>query len=604
VIRPFAGFLDPARGPDPVLDGAVFEELDDIAWHLDGAIYNLGALAEELELSDPTPLAAVIARGYRRWGRDLAPRLRGEFTLLVWDRRAGRGLLIPDQIGVRRPVFRREGSRLWFASEIAPLLELLPTRPAPNPAAVANWLTARPAPEGETLYRGIESMGPGQLLELGAGAAVTWRYWRPRYEEPLQLGDDALTSRIRATLEAAVSRRATPGAPLGVLMSGGLDSTSVAGLAKLAGADEVLACSVVFPAHPEIDESAWIDVMKSEAGISGPRLAAAGRGLLAGGLEYLNRWQLPSHAWNEAWTQPLLREAAARGATAMLDGEGGDELFGSRLLLIADLIRGGHPLAAARFARGLPEAGGRASRRVLAKVLWEYGLKGVPTKAMARAWQALPGVGAAAPGWASEEMARLLRSGEGPSWRSDEGPRWWALLTHALTEGVHGFGLLDHMRRRSEQAGLESRHPLFDLELLELMLRVPPARCSAGRLTRPLLRRAMAGISPDEVRLRPGKSVFDGLIVSAVAGPEITAIREILDDGKGELGAYVRPDRLREMLRPRAPLSGAAARDLLRMTAVEAWLSSQGNPELPRQLLARPALTHSDNRLEGAAAQV
>src|ERR1700753_1529547 len=95
--------------------------------------------------------------------------------------------------------------------------------------------------------------------------------------------------------------------------------------------------------------------------------------------------------------------------------------------------------------------------------------------------------------------ARLGLGGEGTTWQEVEGPRWWALLVHALTDGIHGFGLLDHVRRRTEMNGIEPRHPRLDLDLFELMLRVPPAACSKGNLTRPLLREAMAGISPDPV---------------------------------------------------------------------------------------------------------
>lgn len=588
MIRPFAGSLDPGEAADPRLFGAAPAEVDGVVCLVDGRVYELAGLAAELGLAAGAAPEVVLAAGFRRWGTELAPRLRGEFSILLWDRRRRRGLLVPDQLGVRRVVYRLVGRRAWFATEVGGLIALLPTRPAPDRDAVVAWLTARPAPGGATLYAGVRSLGPGELLELGPDGGRVRRYWRPTWREPLDLARGELGARVRGALDTAVARRDTPGAPLGVLMSGGLDSTSIAVIARGRAAAGSLAFSATFPDYPSIDESPWIDVMESEAGIEGVRLAARGQGILASGLEYLERWELPLHAWSEAWTQPLLRRAAALGVTAMLSGEGGDELFGSRFLLTADLLRGGRPVAAVRFARGLPEAGGRAPRRVLARVLWGFGLAGVPSARAELAWRRLRLGAGRAPHWATAETARRLRDACTPSWRAPGVPRWWAHLTDALTEGVHGFGLLDHVRRRTEQAGLEARHPLLDLDLFELLLRVPPELCSEGDLTRPLLREAMAGRTPDAVRLRPDKSVFDLLVTDALVGPELPALRTLLGQGS-EIRAFARPDAIADLLDRPPPAwpgdPGAWGDDVLRLTAMETWLRFQSDPTLPSRLL-------------------
>jgi asparagine synthase (glutamine-hydrolysing) len=599
VLRAFAGTLDPERGlvlqrGDPV-------EVDGVLCAIDGGVHECDALATALGLATPATPEAILATAYRRWGSRLAPRLRGEFTLLLWDGRERRGLLVQDQLGMRRLTVRRQGARLWFATELRDLLALLPTRPGPDPVAVGHWLTGRPAPGGATLYAGVECLGPGQLLELDRDGARPRRYWQPRFEEPLALGREELVGAVRAGLERAVARRATPGAPLGVLMSGGLDSTSVAVLAQRAGGEGAIGLSTVFPDHPGIDESPWIEALEAATGLPGVHLAARGQGIVASGLEYLDRWQLPLHAWNEAWTQPLMARAAELGVAAVLSGEGGDEVFGSRLYLTADLLRAGRPLAAARYARGLPEAGGRAPRRMLGRILWEFGLAGAPSASRVAAWRRLRGRGGEAPWWASPQMAARLGEIEDQSWRSLPGPRWWAALTHGLTEGAHGFGLYDHARRSAEAAGLEARHPLLDLDLFELMLRVPPLRCAEGRLTRPLLREAMAGLSPDPVRLRPDKSVFDDLVTGSLAGPELPALRLLLAEPR-EVGAYARPAAIAELLDRPPPGQrgdvGAWGDDLLRLAAIEAWLRSQSDPGLPGRLLDRPEVPPPSFRLE------
>ena len=587
MLRPFAGSVDPDRGL--TLRGGEPVASDGVTCAVDGGVYNLEQLAAQLGIDPATRAEVILGHGYRRWGSELAARLRGEFTLLLWDEREQRGILNQDQIGIRRLAIRRQGPRLWFATEVRELITLLPTRPAPNPTAVSYWLTGQPAPEGITLYEGIECLGPGRLVEFDRRGAELRRYWRPRYQEPLDLGREELVARARAGLELAVARRATPGARLGVLMSGGLDSTSVAALAVRSSADGAVGLSTVFPEHPGIDESPWIEALEDGVGLDGVHLAASGQGIVSSGIEYLARWELPLHAWNEAWTQPLMAEAAAMGVGAVLSGEGGDEVFGSRLFLTADLLRRGRLLAALRYARGLPEAGGRAPRGVLVRVLREFGLAGVPSARIERLWRRLPRRGGQAPWWANPQMAARLDRGADESWRSLPGPRWWASVAYGLTEGAHGFGLYDHARRSAEQAGLEARHPLLDLDLFELMLRVPPLLCAQGRLTRPLLRQAMAGLSPDSVRLRPDKSVFDDLVTGALVGPELPALRGILSRPV-EILAYADADGVEELLAKPPPGqrgdAGAWGDDLLRLAAIELWLRSQAEPELPQRLLA------------------
>jgi hypothetical protein len=225
----------------------------------------------------------------------------------------------------------------------------------------------------------------------------------------------------------------------------------------------------------------------------------------------------------------------------------------------------------------------------LARVLWQFGLAGLPSARMEEAWQRLRLGRGRAPRWATAGTARRLRAAPAPSWRQAGVPRWWAYLTDGLTERMHGFGLLDHVRRRTEQAGLEARHPLLDLDLFELMLRVPPLLCSEGTLTRPLLRGAMAGRTPDPVRLRPDKSVFDLLITDALVGPELPALRELLGGRAAEVRAFARPEAVAAMLDRPPPAwpgdPGAWGDDIMRLAAIETWLRSQEDPELPRRLL-------------------
>ena len=133
------------------------------------------------------------------------------------------------------------------------------------------------------------------------------------------------------------------------------------------------------------------------------------------------------------------------------------------------------------------------------------------------------------------------------------------------------------------------------------MLRVPPMLCAEGTLTRPLLREAMAGFTPDSVRLRPDKSVFNDLVLDALLGPEMPALREILGSSS-EIRAYARADGIRELLENPPPhqrgYSFAWAQDALRLTAIELWLRYQADRSLPERLASDPLIAQPAYELE------
>lgn len=162
---------------------------------------------------------------------------------------------------------------------------------------------------------------------------------------------------------------------------------------------------------------------------------------------------------------------------------------------------------------------------------------------------ALPGAGDGAPSWLTPSARRRLRRSDDPDgWKRLDGPRWWAFAAHGVSAGIEATGVFEHQRRRAAMAGLEARHPMLDLDLVELSLRQPPAQTLDPRFSRPVLREAMAGLLPDSVRLRPQKALFESLIVSAMRGPDAAGIAEILTAPGAEIGAYVDRERMTSAL--------------------------------------------------------
>jgi asparagine synthase (glutamine-hydrolysing) len=552
---------------------------------LDGYLDNADELRAELTESSEASLEELLAAGWQRWGRELLPRMRGDFALLIWDRERGEGLLARDQLGLRSLFMHDASGELYFACEIRHLLALLPRRPAPDPVSVAHWLTMSNRPGSATLYAGIRRLNPGAVLLLDRRGAREEHYWTPRFAEPLAGSQPQIAQQLRRAIDRAVDRRISANGRTGVFMSGGLDSASIAAVAATRASGRVSAYSAVFPEHPGVDESDLIDELRDLFELPGLTAEVRAGGLLASAVTAIDAWELPIRSWGDFWGLPLLRAAVGEGVQVMLGGDGGDELFGPRSYVLADRLRAGHPLQASGLVRRLPGAGYRPPRRAVARMVLDMAVVGAAPYRLHETLRR-PLAHRGAPSWLRRETAHDLRSSADPlAWKRLDGPRWWAEIAHGLTRGIEEAGTFEHQRRRAASAGLEARHPLFDLDLVELGLRQPPLATLDPLRSRPLLREAMAGALPDTVRMRPQKALFDSILLESLAeGADGATTRRLLTDPKAELRAYVEQRGLRRTLfdsdKQRRAQPFRWMWQVWRLTTMECWLRAQAGTGL------------------------
>jgi asparagine synthase (glutamine-hydrolysing) len=548
----------------------------------DGFLDNASELSAALQVRAGASPEELLAAGWRAWGRALPARMRGDFALLIWDYERREGLLARDQLGVRSIFLHESSGVLYFAGEIRHLLALLPRRPAPDPVSVAHWLTMSLRPGSATLYAGVRRLNPGAMLLLDRDGVREEPYWQPRFAEPLGESEPQLSQEMRAELDRAVRRRIDPDGLTGVLMSGGLDSSSVAAVASTQAPGRVAAYSGVFPEHPAVDESMLIDELRRTLDLPGITAEVRAGGLLASAVEYVQAWDMPPVGWGEFWMLPLMRAVSQAGVETVLGGTGGDELFGPRLYLLADRLRAGGLRQVVDLARELPGAATRP-RREVAEIIGRFALLGALPYRLHRTLDR-PMEARRLPDWLRARAAHHLLDSDDPhAWKRLDGPRWWANIAHGLTRTIEETSVFAHQRRRSASAGLETRHPLFDLDLIELGLRQPPRSSFARDHDRPVLRAAMAGLLPDAVRLRPEKAWFDSLIADCLAGPDGASVRRLLTDPDARLGAYVDVQSL-----DRALYGGGSAgtpfgsfqwmHQVWRLTSIECWLREQADP--------------------------
>jgi asparagine synthase (glutamine-hydrolysing) len=548
----------------------------------DGNLDNVAELRTELGIEAASSVEELLARAYRRWGEDLVARMRGDFTLLLWDEERGEGMIARDQLGLRPLFVHRRGDSLLFATEMRYLLALVPRRPEPDPVSVVHWLLADNQPGQRTLFSGVGRLQPGSLLRLDRRGASERRYWQPRFEGPLELPADDLVARLRGALDRAVARQSSASGPTGVLMSGGLDSSSLAALGAAQAPGRVFAYSATFPEHPAVDEAELIGELRSSLDLPGATAEVRPGGLLSSALEHLEAWQMPLLGWGDFWSLPLARAARADGVETMLDGTGGDELFGPFSYLLADCLRAGHPRQVVALAYGLPGGGPHVPRRQVAAVVGSLGLLGAvpywPHRHLQRAFAVRQ-----LPSWLSRASRQsFVRSDDSLAWKRLDGPRWWARAAHGVAREIEASGVFENQSRWAASAGFEVRLPLLDLDLVELALRQPPRATFDQRFSRPLLRAAMAGALPDAVRLRPAKAWFDSLVVDCLAGADGIAVRRILGDRQAEIGAYIDLEKMRAALldtdrqRRDDPLTWMSL--VWRLLTAELWLRAQVSP--------------------------
>jgi asparagine synthase (glutamine-hydrolysing) len=519
--------------------------------------------------------AAAVAAEYERREAGLLEQARGRFTLAVWSRETGDGVLAVDQLGSSPLHIHEDGSRLYFASEIRDLLRLVPSTPGVEPRYLVPYLGGEPWPEELTAYAGIRRLAGAHVVELDGGRWRIRRYWAPRYTSR-PAGDRVDVIRdLQAGIRNAVETRVAP-APgrSGILLSGGIDSTAVAATARGLLGEALHAYSAVFPDHVRSDESTVLAEITRELGLPWTRLVARRASLLGPSLEYLRTWRVPAVVPNLYFQSPLMGAATGDGVAVMLDGEGGDELFGCVGYAVADRLRRGDLGGAIRLLRRLPWDGHVQPWSATYHLFRELGVRGaLPYRAHgARARRrSEPG----GPPWLSSD-SRALLSGQRDlwGWKRADGPLWWGYLSETLTRGRERYGVADTLRRLGSLAGVERRHPfLDDLDLIELVLAIPPELAFDPRHTRPLLREALAGLLPDVARLRTEKADFRSLIEDSLAGPERSVVASLVLAPDARIRPYISErvvaDAVDKVGDPKfTPYQGG----LLRMVTAECWL--------------------------------
>ncbi len=569
--------IDPARGQQPLCDAS------GRYWvALNGEIYNHASLraaardrgAEFRTSCDTEVVAELVAE---LGVRGALERFEGMFGLAVFDRQDEQLWLARDRMGEKPLHYHRcaDGTFL-FASELKGLLVHPAVPRTLDPAALGAYLLFEYVPTPRTIYSGIHRLEPGKLLRLSRHGLQQERFWELPHPEGGRgaLGDMQVWSRrIAAAFEASVLTRREADVPVGVVLSGGLDSTAVLALAdrgrRRKQAERSHSFTVTMPEQPSFDEAAPARVLAEHyhtvhhefplvASDLPDILDAIGEGLD----EPLGDSSLVATWW-------LYRHVRDAGFKAVLSGDGGDELFGGYPTYLAH--RWARPAARAgpllsRLARRLPVSYENVSLDYKAR-RFAAGL-GLPLPRRNQVW-----LGAFLPDELPPTLARDPWPEVDAHGRASEGlsPVCRALY---LDQRLYlGDGVLVKVDRASQAHGVEVRTPFLNHELVELAGRCPAGLKVTGRTTKAIWRHAVRHILPASLLDRPKKG-FGTPVGPWLRGP----CGQLLDDLPERVERWFPPDQLGALIREHSTGQADHRRRLWSLIVLGRWLHGPWGP--------------------------
>lgn len=544
-----------ARSDQPMVD----EETGHVLV-FNGEIYNYRELRSELEAVGcrfrTSSDTEVLLKAYRHWGPSAFERMNGMWSVAIWHPRERRLFLCRDRFGVKPLYYARLAGALAFASEPKALLAIAPELAEPNPDAIARLVISSKSLAGEdTYFHGIRSVPPASWTMIEDSGAIEFRrFWHyPEAEGAAPRGPGEEQEEFDALLESAVSLRLRSDVPVGLTLSGGLDSTAILATRAMGDHGKITAFTATFPGH--VDEFSWAESAAARTGVELLAVDSSSHDWI-GNLRNIV-WHMDAPGYSPAvfplWN--IMARARTEGVPVLLEGQGADELLGGYVQYAAAHLwkqcRGSQMISA--FA-DFPKVSGTFGFLHLVK-------------------------------W----MARLMAAEEYRLWQSRQGRG--AILVHRPDDNrdLAGPSLLDpyEMMRTDHSSavlpsllhygdavsmahGIESRLPFLDYRLVEWVFRKRPLLFERGATKSPL-RSFLASRKYHAHAQRRDKKGFNTPTQSWIFDSSDWIKDALVENPSAELWQYIRRDRAKKMLEPNDSFSASHA---YKLVTLQLWLDN------------------------------
>ena len=557
---------------------------DENVWIVyNGELYNHLELRKDLEArghryrtkSD----TETIVHLYEEHGRDCVKYLRGMFAFAIWDRRSRRLFIARDRLGIKPLYYHYDGNRLLFGSEIKTILAYPGIKPEFNQSTLAEYLAFGYIPEAETMYAGIRKLLPGHTLEIGEdGDPQISQYWDLR----VAVDEDSrprehYVNRYRELLEQCVSSHLMSDVPLGVFLSGGLDSSAVAALTTKIRREPIETFAVGY-GEESFSELPFARQVAEHIGSKHHEVKLSRA-------EFFRA--LPRLIWHEdepiVWPSSVSLYFVARLARerviVVLTGEGSDETLAGYTRYAWTQTNARMDAAYRAVVPGfLREAVRRSTRSSL--------LSGTARRKLEHTFLARDGAS-----WASfyfdnfysafsaadqaELLAPEIRALVGDAYAGSM--RYWNassgdLLHRLLYTDIKTYlvELLMKQDQMSMAASVESRVPFLDHELVEFTATIPAKYETRGMAGKYILKEAVEDLLPRDIVYRK-KMGFPTPWAYWLNGPQMQSLEQLLLEPRTLERGYFRPEAVRKLFGEHRAGSRDHGNRIWRLLNLELW---------------------------------
>jgi asparagine synthase (glutamine-hydrolysing) len=473
--------------------------------------------------------------GLETWGSKFFQKI-AQFRVVIWDSKKAELICVRDATGAQPFYYSETKGVLAFASEVDVLADISRGTLTPDHKTIALHLANRIFEEDATLFKDVHRLPPGHMLVANGNGIQVSRYWDFDPAAMVRLGsDDDYAEEFLQILRTALEESSAGTDQPGLLLSGGLDSSALACVARDAG-HRLDLLSLVSSTH-SFDESRYVREIATATRTS----------VIEVSYESEVEPSLNLEAWGSVdvlyspmmrFCEALFRAAWQAGNTLLLTGFGGDELFSTTQQHLSELVRTGAVLRAWNQAQY--DANVWGSTRW--EMFWRHGVGPLlPTRIQPQ--DRYSGARHAVTNFVNQEFLEssgalhFIESSVAPDFPYPEQHQiFWALR--------YGWNIafqLEQIETLARRFGLELRHPFLDNRLMQFVIALPSDQLHRAEWDRYILRNSMRDLMPEKVRTRVGKSDLAGVIDRELRTKQVKEVRAVLASSKlAELGAVDR----------------------------------------------------------------
>lgn len=537
----------------------MFNEDGSVVIVFNGEIYNFPSLRVDLiargHVFRSTSDTEVIVHLYEEYGEGCVAKLRGMFAFAIWDTRKRLLLLARDRVGIKPLYFLQNGRALMFASEVKALMTVPGVDRSVNQSAIDRFLTYYYLPGSETLFRGVVKLEPGHYLTVLDGVVRKRQYWDLKFPDSSQWSDlPEAVERLQELLSRTVKDHMIADVPVGVLLSGGVDSTGMLRYAAQHSSRPISSFTVGFAGANFADERPYARLAAEQFGATHQEISISPEAF---------REFLPRYVWHmeEPVCEPpavslyflskLARDSAVK---VLLSGEGGDEAFAGypkygNLMRLQHLKSALGPLgrAIAPAMRALGLIMRRDLRHYTAFLQmpvesFYYGVSSTPQTPFNEQKRTLY----------NETFARAVSGSQSDAPTRDffaaiPDKRLLRRMLYVDTKSWLPDDLLIKADRMTMAASVELRVPFLDHEVLEFAASLPDSFKVKGRSMKHILRLALQDAVPQEILTRK-KAGFPLPYDQWFRGPLKNYVNDVLLSNNAAILTYFRKESVRKLL--------------------------------------------------------